>query len=73
MQRRLFTARKVADPLDVRILSRFYFFVGRLRIELLRRVGPRLELTKAGEALAPALAAGFTRIFDALNNIRRDN
>jgi LysR family glycine cleavage system transcriptional activator len=41
--------------------------------ELLRRVGPRLELTEAGQALAPALTAGFTRIIDAVSSIRRDN
>ena len=41
--------------------------------ELLRRVGPRLELTEAGEALAPGLTAGFTRIYGVLSNFRRDN
>jgi len=41
--------------------------------ELLRRVGPRIELTEAGQALAPALTAGFTRIIDAVSSIRRDN
>jgi len=39
----------------------------------LRRVGPRLELTEAGEVLAPALTAGFNLIFGALSNFRRDN
>ena len=41
--------------------------------ELLRRVGPRLELTEAGQALAPALTAGFARIYGALSNFRHDN
>ena len=40
--------------------------------ELLRRVGTRLELTEAGQVLAPALTAGFARIIDAVNSIQRD-
>lgn len=36
------------------------------------RIGSRLELTEAGEALAPALTSGFDRIIDAVRNIQRD-
>ena len=39
--------------------------------ELLRRVGSRLELTEAGQSLAPELTAGFDHIFDAVNAIVR--
>ena len=39
--------------------------------ELLRRVGSRLELTEAGQSLAPELTAGFDHIFDAVNTILR--
>lgn len=35
------------------------------------RIGSRLELTEAGEALAPALTSGFDQIIDAVRNIQR--
>lgn len=37
-----------------------------LGMELMRRVGSRLELTEAGKALAPELTAGFARIIEAV-------
>ena len=43
-----------------------------LGCRLLFRVGSHLELTEAGEALAPALTAGFARIMEAVGNVRRE-
>ena len=40
--------------------------------ELLRRVGSTLELTEAGQSLAPELTAGFNHIFDAVNTILQE-
>lgn len=37
-----------------------------LGVELMRRTGPRLELTEAGRALSPDLTAGFSRIISAV-------
>ncbi|QID16183.1 LysR family transcriptional regulator [Nitrogeniibacter mangrovi] len=41
-----------------------------LGVELLRRVGTRLELTEAGRRLAPDLEAGFGRIAEAVAALR---
>ena len=43
-----------------------------LGCRLLFRVGSHLELTEAGEALAPALTAGFARIMEAVGDVRRE-
>ncbi len=40
-----------------------------LGVDLMRRSGPRLELTEAGRALAPDLTAGFTRIISAVGTL----
>jgi len=39
---------------------------------LRRRTGSRLELTEAGEVLAPILTSAFDRILDAVSSIQRD-
>ncbi|SBW04789.1 Transcriptional regulator, LysR family [uncultured Alphaproteobacteria bacterium] len=43
-----------------------------LGVELMRRVGPRLELTEAGRRLSPELTAGFRRIVEAVGNLKAD-
>lgn len=43
-----------------------------LGVELLRRNGQRLELTSAGEALAPDLTAGFSRIVTAVGKLKSE-
>ncbi|CAN7441584.1 LysR substrate-binding domain-containing protein [Rhizobium sp. LjRoot30] len=43
-----------------------------LGVELLRRNGQRLELTSAGEALAPDLTAGFSRITTAVGKLKSE-
>ncbi|WP_247657635.1 LysR substrate-binding domain-containing protein [Aquabacter sp. L1I39] len=40
-----------------------------LGVELMRRTGPRLELTEAGRALSPDLTAGFSRIVSAVGGL----
>lgn len=41
-----------------------------LGIELMRRNGPRIELTDAGRKLAPALSKGFSLIADVVGDLR---
>ncbi|MBP2150991.1 LysR substrate-binding domain-containing protein [Xanthobacter autotrophicus DSM 597] len=43
-----------------------------LGVELMRRVGPRLELTETGKALAPELTAGFGRIVEAVGSLKKE-
>ena len=43
-----------------------------LGVELMRRVGPRLELTETGRQLSPDLTEGFTRIVGAVGTLRND-
>ncbi len=43
-----------------------------LGVELMRRVGPRLELTETGKQLSPELTTGFSRIFEAVGNLKSD-
>ena len=43
-----------------------------LDVELMRRVGPRLELTETGRRLSPDLTDGFTRIVEAVGTLRKD-
>lgn len=43
-----------------------------LGVELMRRIGPRLELTETGKALSVDLTAGFGRIAEAVGNLRND-
>lgn len=43
-----------------------------LGVELMRRVGPRLELTEAGRQLSPDLTAGFSRIIAVVGNLKND-
>ncbi len=43
-----------------------------LGLELMRRNGARLELTETGQMLAPELTAGFSRIVQAVENLRQD-
>lgn len=40
-----------------------------LGVDLMRRAGPRLELTEAGRALSPDLTAGFARIASAVGTL----
>lgn len=41
-----------------------------LGVDLMRRVGPRLELTESGKLLSPELTAGFSRITDAVGTLK---
>ncbi len=43
-----------------------------LGVELMRRVGPRLELTETGRLLSPELTAGFGRIAGAVGLVRSE-
>ncbi|WP_234826999.1 LysR family transcriptional regulator [Rhodopseudomonas palustris] len=43
-----------------------------LGVELMRRVGPRLELTETGRLLSPELSAGFARITGAVGRLKND-
>ena len=43
-----------------------------LGVDLMRRAGPRLELTETGRVLAPELTAGFTRIIDAVGALKNE-
>lgn len=43
-----------------------------LGVELMRRVGPRLELTETGQALSPELTAGFGRIAEAVGLLKSE-
>ena len=43
-----------------------------LGVELLRRSGPRIELTETGRALAPDLTLGFSRIAEAVRTLRME-
>ena len=43
-----------------------------LEVDLMRRVGPRLELTETGRTLAPALTEGFTRIIGAVAGLKNE-
>ncbi len=43
-----------------------------LGVELMRRAGPRLELTETGRVLAPELTAGFSRIVDAVGALKNE-
>ncbi|MBC2857445.1 LysR family transcriptional regulator [Stappia sp. 28M-7] len=43
-----------------------------LGVELMRRVGPRLELTETGRMLSPELTAGFGRIAGAVGLVRSE-
>lgn len=43
-----------------------------LGLTLMRRVGPVLELTEAGEKLAPDLSEGFAKIVDAVGGLKQD-
>ncbi|MEW5420671.1 LysR family transcriptional regulator [Amorphus sp. 3PC139-8] len=43
-----------------------------LGVELMRRVGPRLELTESGQVLAPELTAGFSRIVGAVGALKNE-
>jgi len=43
-----------------------------LGVELLRRIGTRLELTEAGRRLAPGLNRGFEHIAQAVGNLRQE-
>lgn len=43
-----------------------------LGLELMRRIGPRLELTETGKLLSPELTAGFSRIVEAVGNLKSD-
>lgn len=40
-----------------------------LGVDLMRRAGPRLELTEAGRTLSPDLTAGFARIVSAVGTV----
>lgn len=43
-----------------------------LGVDLMRRVGVRLELTESGRALAPDLTAGFGRIIEAVGALKSE-
>lgn len=43
-----------------------------LGVELMRRVGPRLELTETGRVLAPELTVGFSRIIEAVGSLKNE-
>lgn len=43
-----------------------------LGVELMRRVGPRLELTETGRLLSPDLTVGFTRIIHAVATVKQE-
>lgn len=43
-----------------------------LEVELMRRTGPRLELTETGRRLSGELTIGFTRIIDAVTTLKND-
>lgn len=43
-----------------------------LGVELMRRVGARLELTQTGRLLSPELTAGFSRINEAVGSLRKE-
>ncbi|QDL99333.1 LysR family transcriptional regulator [Rhodopseudomonas palustris] len=43
-----------------------------LGVELMRRIGPRLELTETGRLLSPELTAGFARITGAVGRLKND-
>lgn len=43
-----------------------------LGVELMRRAGPRLELTETGRLLSPELTAGFRRIADAVGHLTQE-
>jgi len=43
-----------------------------LGVELLRRIGTRLELTAAGRKLAPGLNLGFTQIAESVGGLREE-
>ncbi|MDF1749294.1 MAG: LysR substrate-binding domain-containing protein [Alphaproteobacteria bacterium] len=43
-----------------------------LGVKLMRRVGPRLELTETGRVLAPELTSGFRSIADALASLKNE-
>ncbi|SKA38784.1 LysR family transcriptional regulator [Consotaella salsifontis] len=43
-----------------------------LGVELMRRAGPRLELTETGRQLAPDLTIGFARIIEAVGTVTKD-
>ena len=43
-----------------------------LGVELMRRVGPRLELTETGRQLSPDLTIGFTRIIQAVGAVKQE-
>ena len=43
-----------------------------LGVELMRRVGPRLELTETGRLLSPDLSVGFTRIIQAVATVKQE-
>jgi LysR family transcriptional regulator, glycine cleavage system transcriptional activator len=67
--------KKAAQELNLTpsaISHRLRLLERRLGCRLLFRVGSHLELTEAGEALAPALTAGFAGIMEAVGNVRRE-
>lgn len=41
-------------------------------VELMRRAGPRLELTETGRQLSPDLTIGFARIIEAVGTVKKD-
>lgn len=43
-----------------------------LGVDLMRRAGPRLELTETGRQLAQELTAGFTRIITAVGSLKQE-
>ncbi|OCW59677.1 LysR family transcriptional regulator [Hoeflea olei] len=43
-----------------------------LGVELMRRVGPRLELTESGRQLSPDLTIGFARIVEAVGTLKHE-
>lgn len=67
--------KKAAQELNLTpsaISHRLRLLEKRLGCRLLFRAGSHLELTEAGEALAPGLTAGFARIMEAVGDVRRE-